>query len=118
MSAGSTDRKERGDGEVHVQVSYTTEGVGSVLKEGGSGRKAMVEDLVAGVGGTLEVFYFSFGEDDAIVIADLPDNITAAAISMRVGAAGAAEVATTPLLTPDEVDQATKLTVAYRAPGA
>ena len=101
-----------------LQVSYTAEGVAGVLEEGGASRKAMVDNLVAALGGSLEIFYFAFGEDDAIVIADVPNNVTAAAISMRVGAAGAASIVTTPLLTPEEIDEATKLTVAYRAPGA
>ena len=82
-----------------LNVSYTTEGIQGVLKEGGSGRKAMVDNLVAGLGGTVEAFYFAFGDDDVIVIADLPDQTSAAAIAMRVGASGAAGVSTTVLLT-------------------
>ena len=72
------------------QVSYTTQGVQGVVKEGGSSRRAMVNDLVAGLGGTLEAFYYAFGDDDVYVIADLPDNVTAAAVSLAVGASGGA----------------------------
>jgi uncharacterized protein with GYD domain len=101
-----------------LQVSYTTEGVQGVLKEGGSSRKAMVEDLIGSLGGSLEAFYFAFGDDDVVTIVDLPSNVTAAAVSMAVGAAGAAGVSTTVLLTPEEIDQAAQTSVSYRPPGA
>jgi hypothetical protein len=52
------------------------------------------------------------------VIADLPDHVSAAAASLTVGAAGGARVSTTPLITPDEIDEAAKLHPDYRPPGA
>jgi uncharacterized protein with GYD domain len=100
-----------------IQASYTREGIQGVMKEGGSGRKDAIGKMVADMGGSLESFYFAFGEDDAIVIADLPDNITAAAIGIAVGAAGGATTKTTVLLTPEEIDDATHKSVGYRAPG-
>jgi uncharacterized protein with GYD domain len=100
------------------QVSYTTQGVQGVVKEGGSSRRAMVSDLVAGLGGTLEAFYYAFGDDDVYVIAELPDNVTAAAVSLAVGASGGARLKTVALVTPEEIDAATKKAVAYRPPGA
>jgi uncharacterized protein with GYD domain len=101
-----------------LKVSYTAEGVRGVVKEGGSGRRDMVANLASGLGGSLESFHFAFGEDDVIVIADIPDDKTAAAISLAVGAAGAASIETVKLLTPEEVDEATKIAVQYRPPGA
>ena len=100
------------------EVSYTPSGVAGVMKEGGSGRRDMVEKLVANVGGTLEAFYFTFGSTDAILIAELPDHETAAAISLTVAASGAASAKTVVLLTPEEIDRATQQSVAYRPPGA
>lgn len=100
-----------------VQASYTTEGTKGLLKEGGTKRRAAVEELMKGLGGKLEAFYFGFGDADAFVIIDGPDNVTAAAVSLAVNASGAASVKTTPLLTPEEIDQATKRTVHYRPPG-
>jgi uncharacterized protein with GYD domain len=88
-----------------------------VLKEGGTARREMVEKLVANLGGTVEGFYFAFGDDDVYVIAEFPDNATAASVSMTVGASGAASVKTVVLLSPDEVDAATKKSVDYRPPG-
>ena len=101
-----------------LQASYTQSGVQGVIKEGGSGRRDAIGKLLADLGGSLEAFYFAFGEDDVYVIADVPDNTTAAAISLTVGAAGAATVKTIVLLTPEEIDRATKQSVAYRPPGA
>jgi uncharacterized protein with GYD domain len=100
------------------QVSYTTQGVQGLLKEGGASRRDMVKNLTEAAGGKVEAFYYTFGEDDVIVIAELPDNATAAAVSLNVGASGAAEIRTTPLLEPEDIDAATKISVAYRAPGA
>jgi len=101
-----------------LRVSYTTDGVRGLLKEGGSSRRAMVDGMIGGLGGTLEAFYYAFGPDDVYVIAELPDNVTAAAVSLAVTAAGAARSSVVVLLSPEEVDAATKKTVAYRAPGA
>jgi uncharacterized protein with GYD domain len=89
-----------------LKASYTTDGVKGVLKDGGSGRRA-----------ALESFYFAFGDTDAYVVVDLPDNATATAVSLVVNAAGGAQVTTVPLLTPEEADEATKKSVEYRPPG-
>ncbi len=101
-----------------VQASYTVEGAKGLLKDGGSKRRAAVENVLKGVGGKLEAFYFAFGDTDAFVIADVPDHAGAAAISLAVNASGAAHTKTTVLLTPEEMDQAAKKTVSYRPPGA
>ena len=100
------------------QVSYTAEGLKGVMKEGGSSRAEMVKRLTQGLGGQIEAFYFAFGKYDVYMIADMPSNVDVAAVAMTVGASGAASVTTVVLLTPEEVDAATKRTVAYRAPGA
>jgi uncharacterized protein with GYD domain len=100
------------------QVSYTAEGARGILKEGGTKRRELIADLVAQSGGTLESFYFEFGSDDVLVIADLPDEATAAAVSLSVGASGAASIRTTVLLAPEVLDEAASKSVGYRAPGA
>jgi uncharacterized protein with GYD domain len=88
-----------------------------VLKEGGTSRREMIEKLAANMGGSIESFHFGFGETDAYIIGEFPSNADVAAVAMTVGAAGKATVRTTVLLTPEEVDQATKKSVDYRAPG-
>ena len=100
-----------------IQASYSVEGVKGLLKEGGTSRRAHIEQLVKGMGGSLEAFYFAFGSDDVVVIAELPDDATAAAISLTVGAGGAVGIKTTVLIPPETMDQAAKKTVGYRPPG-
>ena len=98
-------------------ASYTEEGLKGLLKEGGSKRREAVEQAVKGLGGTLETFYYAFGETDVFAIADLPDNVSSTALSLIIHSAGRATVKTTVLITPQEVDQATKKSVDYRPPG-
>lgn len=97
--------------------SYTAEGAKGVLAEGGSGRRAATERLIGSLGGTIEAYYFAFGSDDFFLIADLPGNAAAAAGALTASASGALGVRTIVLLTPEEIDAATKLSPNYRPPG-
>jgi len=101
-----------------IQANYVGEGIKGLLKEGGSARRAAVEKLLASVGGKVDSFYYAFGDTDAYVIVDAPDDVTVAGVALTVGASGLVTVKTTVLMTPEEVDQATKKSPAYRAPGA
>lgn len=101
-----------------IEANYVGEGVKGLLKEGGTSRRAAVDKLLASVGGKVESFYYAFGDRDAYVIVDAPDNVTAAAIALTVAATGMVNIQTRVLMTPEEVDQATKKSPAYRAPGA
>jgi uncharacterized protein with GYD domain len=100
-----------------IEASYTSEGIKGVRSAGGSSRRDAVKAALEGLGGSLESFHFGFGEHDAYVIADLPDNEAAAAVALTVNAAGGASVKTTVLLTPEEVDAAAQKSVDYRPPG-
>jgi len=100
-----------------VEASYTEDGIKGVLDKGGSSRPEAVKHLVEGIGGSMEAFYFAFGDADAFVIVDLPDNVSASAVALAVNASGAASAKTTVLLTPEEVDQATQKAVDYKPPG-
>ncbi len=100
-----------------IQTSYTGEGARGLLKQGGSKRKQAAEELIKSVGGKLEAFYFMFGDNDAFVIVDAPDNAAVAAASLAVSASGLVSAKTTVLLTPEEVDQAAKKSVKYSPPG-
>jgi uncharacterized protein with GYD domain len=97
--------------------SYSLEGVRGLIKEGGSSRRAQIENTVKGLGGRLEVFYFAFGGNDVYCIMDFPDNISCAAVSLTVNAAGGFKGNATVLMSPEEMDQATKKKVLYRGPG-
>ena len=100
-----------------LQANYVGDGIKGLLKEGGTSRRAAAEKAVKSLGGTMESFYYAFGETDAYVIVDVPDNISAAAIALTVSASGVVGVKTTVLLTPEEVDEAAKKTPSYRPPG-
>jgi uncharacterized protein with GYD domain len=99
------------------QAAYTDEGLEGLLKEGGSKRRKAVAKAAKSLDGTLEVFYYAFGDTDVFAIVDLPDNVSASAFSLLVAAGGGATIKTTVLITPEEVDQATKKTLDYRPPG-
>jgi uncharacterized protein with GYD domain len=101
-----------------IKASYNADGARGLMKEGGTARRAMVEKLVQGLGGKVEAFYFAYGDADAYVITDLPDAAAGIAVSLAVNASGAVRLATIPLITPEEIDAASKRVVAYRAPGA
>ncbi len=100
-----------------LKASYTSQGIKGVQGAGGSSRRDAVAQLAASVGGQLEGFYFAFGDTDAYVLVDLPDNESAAAVALTVNAAGGATVQTVALLTPEEIDTAAHRSVDYRPPG-
>ena len=97
--------------------SYTVEGLKGLIKEGGTGRREATENLAKSLGGKLEAYYFAFGGNDFYVIVDLPGNVSSCAAALIGNASGAINVNTVVLLTPEEVDQAVKKSVDYRAPG-
>ena len=99
------------------QASYSVDGVRGILKEGGSSRRATIEQVLGELGGTLEAFYFAFGDDDVYAIAELPDHATAAAVSLTVAGSGAVRLKTVVLLGPEEIDAATQKSISYRPPG-
>jgi uncharacterized protein with GYD domain len=101
-----------------VKASYSMEGAKGVQSAGGTSRRDAVAQLAEGLGGKLESFYFAFGETDAYVVLELPDNRSAAAASIAVNASGGAASEVIVLLTPEDIDAAAKLSVDYRPPGA
>jgi len=100
-----------------VTASYTAEGAKGLLKDGGSKRRQAIEAALNAVGGKVESFYFALGKHDVYVIADAPDNVAIAAVTLAASAAGGAATQTTVLLTAEELDQATKKRPNYVPPG-
>lgn len=100
-----------------IVASYTAEGAKGLLKDGGSKRRQVAEAALKSVGGRMEGFYFAFGEHDAYAIVDAPDNMSVAAASLAISAGGGAQTKTIVLLTPEEIDQATKKGTIYQPPG-
>lgn len=100
-----------------LEVTYTLEGIKGVREKGGSDRLAAATQLIEGLGGKIESFFFAFGGTDAFVVADLPDDVAAAAAALTVSAGGGATTRTVPLLTPAQVDAAVSKKPTYRPPG-
>jgi len=100
-----------------IQASYVGEGVKGLLAAGGSNRRNTIAELIKGMGGRLESFYFAFGEYDVLGVGEFPDNESAAAFALAANASGAVRVKTTVLMTPEEMDEVTKKPVNFRPPG-
>lgn len=100
-----------------LQVNYTAEGAKGLIKDGGTARRAAAQKAAESLGGRVESMYFAFGATDAYVISEMPDNASVAALTLALSASGGATGRTTVLLTPEEMDQATKKSPTYRPPG-
>lgn len=101
-----------------VRGSYTAEGLRGLQEDKASGRRRVLKKAISGLKGKLEAFYYSFGDDDVVVLVDAPDNVSVAALSLAASSSGLVRVNTTPLLTVEEVDQALEMSTGYRPPGA
>ena len=100
-----------------IKATYTADGSRGLLKDGGTKRRAAAEEALKNAGGRVEAFYFAFGDTDAFVIVDAPDHVTVSAAALAINASGAVRTQTVVLLTPEEIDQVSKTSVPYRAPG-
>jgi uncharacterized protein with GYD domain len=97
---------------------YAPDGVKGLMQEGGSKRLAAATAAIASVGGSVDAFYYSFGDEDVVGICDFPDAASAVAVSMMINSTGAVSVALTPLISVEEIDAAASKTPSYRAPGS
>jgi uncharacterized protein with GYD domain len=89
-----------------IQAAYNTSGAAAMVKEP-QNRIEKVTPAIEALGGRVECGYFAFGEHDVVVICELPDNASAAAFALAVGAGGSvSSYKTTALLTPEEAMQA------------
>ncbi len=100
-----------------IEASYTAEGAKGLIREGGTRRRESIEKMVKQYEGRLESFYFAFGDADVYAIIDVPSHAVASAMALSINQSGAVKVRTVVLITPEEVDQAVKKTLEYRAPG-
>ena len=101
-----------------IKGAYNSDGMKGLMSEGGTGRKNAIEKMLGAIGGKVEAFYYAFGEADVYLIVDLPDEIVAAAVGLRVNAAGLVRISMTSLISPEDIDAASGKSVNYRAPGA
>jgi uncharacterized protein with GYD domain len=100
------------------KVKFAAEAVQGLRAQGAANRVEITRALVEGVGGTLEAYYFAFGEWDLYNIFDVPDDETATALSLAVNGSGVATGEIVKLLTPQQIDAAFAIEVGYRPPGA
>jgi uncharacterized protein with GYD domain len=101
-----------------VQAAYSAEGLKGLQKDKASGRRQAVTNAVEGLGGKVDAMYFALGEHDVLLIVDMPDVVSGAALGLTVSATGLVRTKTTSLLTIEETDRALAKTADYRAPGA
>jgi uncharacterized protein with GYD domain len=100
-----------------IQGTYTADGLRGLMKDKATGRAQAVRKLIEGVEGKLEAIYFAMGENDVVIIVDVPDLVTAAALSFTVSASGIVRTKSTALLTVEEADRALSKKIDYRVPG-
>jgi uncharacterized protein with GYD domain len=100
-----------------LEGNYTVEGVKGLQAEGGSARLAAATALVEGLGGSVDGFYYAFGDTDIYFIVDMPDAASAAAMSLAVNAGGGLTARTQVLMTTAELDAAADKKTTYRPPG-
>ena len=104
-----------------VLGSYTSESWTRMVENPGD-RSAVARKACEDVGGSLEAFYWAFGPDDFVAIADVPDDASAAAVSVGVSSSGALHsVHAVKLITMEEAQamlgKAKSVAAGYRRPG-
>lgn len=99
------------------EANYVGEGIKGLMREGGTKRRDALVDALSSVGGSLESFYYAFGDTDVLGVFDAPTDADAAALSLMINSTGSVNVRLKRLMTPEDLDEAAKKTPAYRAPG-
>ncbi len=81
------------------EVAYTPEAWAALVQKP-QDRIEAIRPAIRKLGGKIETAYFAFGDYDLVLIANMPDNVSAAALSLAASAAGTAKaIKTTPLMT-------------------
>ena len=101
-----------------IKGNYVGEGIAGLMTEGGTSRRAAAQAALDSVGGSLECMYFAFGDTDIYAVCDIPDDASAAAISLLINSSGVIQLSLTPLLTVEDLDAAAQKTPSYSPPGS
>ncbi len=104
-------------GKYLVKGNYVGDGVKGLMAEGGSRRRDAAEAGIKSVGGSMESFYYAFGDTDVYGICEFPDDASATAFSLLVNASGAVAISLTPLMSAEDLDAAAAKSPTYRPPG-
>jgi uncharacterized protein with GYD domain len=99
------------------RATYAAEGIKGLAKDTASGRKTAVGQGIESLGGKMEAFYYSFGDQDWVAIADMPDDAAAMGFSYAVSGSGLLHVVATHLVTVEEMDKALQKKSGFKAPG-
>jgi uncharacterized protein with GYD domain len=97
--------------------TYTPKGLRGLVAEGGTSRIDAARKSLESAGGSLEAFYFALGEQDFYIIVNLPDDATAAAVTLAGNVSDTLRIKSAVLLIPEQMDEALKKRVDFRAPG-
>lgn len=101
-----------------IQASYSSQAIAAMVKNP-QDRAAAVRPMIERAGGKLHGLWFTFGESDIVAIAEMPNNLSAAAISMAIGASGTmSSYRSTAMMTSSEAVEAMQKAaeVSYVAP--
>ena len=101
-----------------TQVSYTEQAWQSLVSNP-QNRFEALRPMFEKLGGRIANAWYSFGDYDAIIVSEFPDNVSAAAIAIAAAAGGAVKsIKTTPLMDAAEGLEALRKagTSGYRAP--
>ena len=99
------------------RLQYTKAGLEGTVKEGFRKREAFFRKIVGGLGGTTEMAYWAYGEEDIFIVTDFPDADAATGLALALALTGSFRVTTTVLLTAKDMDAGAKRMPAYRAAG-
>jgi uncharacterized protein with GYD domain len=100
-----------------LKGNYVGDGIKGLLADGGTKRREAATAAIESVGGSLDCFYYAFGETDIFAVCDFPDVASATAISLLINSTGRVSVSLTPLMTIEDVDAAAGKSPSYRPPG-
>src|SRR5438094_10576952 len=81
-----------------VEGSYTVEGLKGLIKDKASGRAAAIQKAAQSLGGKMDEIYYAFGDNHVILLLDMLDNVTVAALLITFASTCLARVKTPPLL--------------------
>ena len=114
---GDITGREKTMAKYLFEANYVGEGIKGLLREGGTKRRDALVEALKSVGGSLESFYYAFGETDVLGVFEVPEPSDAAALSLMINSTGSVNVRLKPLMMPEDLDDAAKKTPSYRAPG-
>lgn len=104
-------------GKYLVRGNYVGDGVKGLMEEGGTRRREAATAAIESVGGTVECFYYAFGDADVYGICEFPDDASATSFSLLVNSSGAVTLSMTPLMSAEDLDAAAAKTPSFRPPG-